>query len=181
MYSLKKSLFALVGLLVLVGALSSIPLVSRGQGQGQGQPPFAQRTYYLTQTEHNGSQARTACAAGYHMASLWEIFDTSNLKYNTELGFMQGDSGFGPPTVAPGLGDIFPPPLGWIRTGAIAGSSNAAGLANCDAWTNASHTVMGSTGFLDARFSDTDLTRISPWAASTAPCDLLRKVWCVQD
>ena len=31
------------------------------------------RKFYLTQTTHNGAQALSACAPGYHMASLWEI------------------------------------------------------------------------------------------------------------
>jgi hypothetical protein len=46
-----------------------------------------QRSFYLTQTLFTGAQALTACAKGYHMASLWEIFDVSNLKYNKTLGF----------------------------------------------------------------------------------------------
>ena len=101
MFSFKRSLLALVGVLALVGALATMmPLVSRGQG-GNPLNRDPRKAYYLTQTTHNGGQARSACAAGYHMASLWEILDTSNLRYNTELGFTQEDSGFGPPTVGP--------------------------------------------------------------------------------
>ncbi len=56
------------------------------------------RKFYLTKTLHTGAQALSACATGYHMASLWEIHDPTNLRYNTELGFTSGsDSGFGPP------------------------------------------------------------------------------------
>ena len=44
------------------------------------------RKFYLTQALHNGAQALSACAQGYHMASLWEIHDTSNLRYDTDLG-----------------------------------------------------------------------------------------------
>ena len=40
------------------------------------------------------------------MASLGEIHDTSNLRYDTDLGLTLADSGFGPPIV-----------FGWIRTG----------------------------------------------------------------
>lgn len=76
MFNFKRSLIALFGVLVLVGALATMmPLVSRGQGGN----PFdrdPRKAYYLTQTTHNGGQARSACAAGYHMASLWEILDT---------------------------------------------------------------------------------------------------------
>ena len=85
MFSFKKSLLGLVGLLVIVGALATLmPLVSRGQGGN----PFdrdTRKSFYLTKTSHNGSQVLTACAEGYHMASLWEIFDTSNLRYDTAL------------------------------------------------------------------------------------------------
>ena len=56
----------------------------------------------------DGSNATSACAAGYYMASLWEIYDTSNLECNTSLGSTLGDSGSGPP----GLN-------GWVRTGVV--------------------------------------------------------------
>jgi hypothetical protein len=115
MFSFKRSLIALVGVLVVVVALAAMmPLVSRGQGGN----PFnrdTRKSYYLTQTTHNGSQPLTACAAGYHMASLWEIFDTSNLKYDTALGAVSNDSGSGPPTVVIVAGHILN--AGWIRTG----------------------------------------------------------------
>jgi hypothetical protein len=123
MFSFKRSLIALVGLLVIVGTLATLmPLVSRGQGGN----PFnrdTRRSFYITQTTHTGSQALTACAEGYHMASLWEIFDTSNLKYDTVLGLTQDDSGFGPPSQ---IG-------GWIRTGRFASTVGPAGAPNCDA------------------------------------------------
>ena len=74
MYSFKKSLIALVGLVALVGGLAALlPLIGRGQGGGNN--PLTRdtrRLFYLTQTTHDGSQALTACASGYHMASLWE-------------------------------------------------------------------------------------------------------------
>ena len=173
MYSLKKSLVTLIGLLVVISALAALlPRISRGQGQ----QPFARRQFYLTQTEHNGSQALTACADGYHMASLWEIFDPSNLRYNTELGFTQSDSGFGPPTVGP-----FPPlPIGWIRTGTSSTSGNLPGFTNCQAWT--SNLGLGSVVSLpEVWTSAVPSTPISPWSAGTSECDSAQPVWCVQD
>ena len=99
MFSIKRSLFALVGLLVIVCTLAALtPLVSRGQGDIKN--PFnrdPRKSFYLTRVTHNASQALSACAEGYHMASLWEIHDPSNLRYDTELGFTTDDSGFGPP------------------------------------------------------------------------------------
>jgi len=58
---------------------------------------FKGRKCYLTQNLKNGSQALTACVEKFHMASLWEIFNTSNLGYDTSRGFTQVDSGSGPP------------------------------------------------------------------------------------
>ena len=95
MFSFKRSLTALVGSLVLGGTIAAlIPLVSSGQDKQLKRD--SRRSFYLTQTEHTGSQALTACAEDYHMASLWEILDPSNLRYNTELGYTRADSGSGP-------------------------------------------------------------------------------------
>jgi hypothetical protein len=56
------------------------------------------RKFYLTKPFHKADQALSVCAEGYHMASLWEIHDTSNLRYDRELGLTTVDSGFVPPT-----------------------------------------------------------------------------------
>ena len=64
------------------------------------------RKFYLTQNTFTGSQALTACADRYHMASLWEIFEVSTLRYDSENGLTLDDSGSGPPVAA-----------GWARTG----------------------------------------------------------------
>jgi hypothetical protein len=46
------------------------------------------------------------------MASMWEISDPSNLRYDTQLGVTTADSGFGPPA-----GTSFVAFFGWVRTG----------------------------------------------------------------
>ena len=178
MFSLKKSLIALVGLLVLVGVVAAVmPLV--GPGQAQVKQPFAQRTFYLTQTQHNGSQALTACAQGYHMASLWEILDTSNLRYNTELGFKQSDSGFGPPS-----GFALEDPInaaGWIRTGGPLFNGGVIGPANCLVWTDNSGSL-GTVVFLENNWGQlSPTTVISPWVGQTRACSFASRVWCMQD
>lgn len=173
MFRFKRSrLIALVGLLVLVGALGALlPLVSRGQGQdGNPLTRDPRKLYYLTQTTHNGNQALTACAAGYHMASLWEIFDTSNLRYNTELGLTRADSGFGPT-----FSD------GWIRTGFTSSGTLQAGFGNCRTWTSASGSDGGTTVALPADWNSTNVTPISPWNAGAFQCNQPLNVWCVQD
>ena len=172
MYSFKKSLAAFVGVLVLVGLSATLlPLVGRGQGgRDNALPHRGPRQFYLTRTIHNGSQALSACAAGYHMASLWEIHDPSNLKYNTELGFTSEDSGFGPPSDG-----------GWIRTGNHANVEDNPGFGNCQAWTSASSAHDGAFAELGAGFWSSNPTRISPWEGQADDCDESNKVWCVQD
>ena len=176
MFSFKRSLIALVGVLVLVGVLAAVmPLI----GRGQGQPPFAPRKFYLTpQAIYSGSEAPSACAAGYHMASLWEIFDTSNLRYDTQLGLTLEDSGSGPPTgiESDNLG------FGWIRTGGRLTSSTAAGEANCFGYSTSSGngTVVGLGNFWVIS-SPIPANVISPWSSFTQACNQMRRVWCVQD
>jgi hypothetical protein len=168
------------GLLLLAGGLVALtPLVNEGQGQvPRTQPQRDQRRlYYLSQETRTGSNALAACAAGYHMASLWEIRDTSNLKYNTELGVASDDSGFGPPTSADGEGDA----PGWIRTGWDATSSGP-GVGNCNAWTSDSSDALGTIVTLSANWSSINTANpISPWLALSAECSSPQHVWCVQD
>ena len=124
------------------------------------------RQYYLTRTGYDGANATNACAAGYHMASLWEILDPSNLKYNTDLGLLEGDSGQGP-TVWPG----------WVRTGVMPGVGALPGEGNCDGWTT---DASGASGTL-AGLSWCNTQDVHIWNAFTLPCDLVRPVWCVED
>jgi hypothetical protein len=136
------------------------------------------RAFYLTTTDHNGASAPSACATGFHMASMWEIVDPSNLRYDTTLGFTQSDSGSGPPTLAADLGQTHPA-AGWIRTGTANDQiTNIAGATNCEAW---STTVgVGTVAYLPLEWSASS-TVIAPWAAYTASCSTVRAVWCVED
>src|SRR5512133_3687902 len=118
MSRLKNSIIALAVLVILIGGLAALlPLVGLGQvtpGPKQPPPSFGRPgNFYLTKTSHNGAEALTACAAGYHMASFWEIRDPSNLRYNTAYGYKTDDSGLGPPTAG-----------GWIRTGSAASGAD---------------------------------------------------------
>jgi hypothetical protein len=129
------------------------------------------RSFYLTEDGFTGAQASTACADGYHMASLWEIFNPSNLEYDTTLGLTSDDSGFGPPTTF----------YGWIRTGF---SSNAdglhAGVVNCFTWTSDSSLDLGSMVRL-MPFWGSPQSLIDPWDGFISVCSTARNVWCVQD
>ncbi|SRR6266496_1240567 len=134
------------------------------------------RGYYLTQGTFDGSQDRSACSVGYHMASLWEIHEPSNLRYDTTLGFTADDSGSGPPTGKSALG--------WIRTGLPAASSGN-GLANCNAWTSNASTDFGSTASLSADWEGifNPPSPAAPWESIALGCDdqVHVRVWCVQD
>ena len=174
MFNFKKSLTAFAGLLLIIAVLSALlPLVGRGQGGG-GNPlnRDLRKSFYVTKTLHDGSQALTACVGGYHMASLWEILDPSNLRYDTQLGATLPDSGFGPPTAASSEARI--------RTGGPASNSETVGLGNCNAWTSPSHDDFGTVIRLDIPWDATG-EKISPWFAFTGPCSVQLPVWCVQD
>ena len=126
------------------------------------------RHYYLGGAVINAAQALSACTTGYHMASLWELLDTSNLAYNASLGLWQGDSAPGPPTVW----------QGWVRTGYNSSDANIPGRANCNAWS--ADTGYGTTAGLPSDW-ETGLEDIHVWAVSTSACSLPAKVWCVED
>ena len=65
MFNLKKSLLTLVGLIVLAGGIAAL-LPPYGFGQDGSKPlkRDPRRSYYLTRTFHNGSQALSGCATG---------------------------------------------------------------------------------------------------------------------
>jgi len=165
----------LVSLSVL-GLLASLLLLILAWKQGEAAPsvgspvdPRMRREYYLTTTEVSGSQALTACAPSYHMASLWEIMDTSNLQYNSELGYPgNADQGYGPPS-----GGYY---WGWIRTGGVSSTSSTPGIGNCANWTSDSHANYGTLACLDDNWSEKDM-----WLAYTETCGTWGRIWCVAD
>jgi hypothetical protein len=122
------------------------------------------RKFYVTVENLDGNETLTACAKGYHMASLWEILDTSNLSYNADLGITGDDTGSGPPSNL----------IGWIRTGNI-----TAGPSDCNAWN--SDDVGDSGTVVSLLLSNAPATYISPWSAEISGCELTQHVWCVQD
>lgn len=137
-------------------------------GQTCGRVP--ERRYYLTKESFAGDQAIGACESGFHMASFAEIFDPSNLMYDTRLGQNSDDSGQGPPFAV----------RGFVRTGRPDSSgSSVAGEDNCNSWTLADDLGIGSDVALVA-----DWRRIAfgadPWDASDGLC-FPRPVWCVED
>jgi hypothetical protein len=131
------------------------------------------RQFYLAGGGHLGAVAKTACASGYHMASLWEIADPSNLKYNTTLGYQQSDSGEGPPADEAYV-------RGWVRTGYTSDSSTIAGRANCFNWGTSNPNYHGSTAALPSQWTS-DLQDLGVWQLDVADCDTFLYVWCIED
>jgi hypothetical protein len=129
------------------------------------------RKFYLTKDIFTGAQALTACAKGYHMASFWEIFDVSNLKYNTILGLKGEDSGSGPPSGGPG----------WIRTGSHSSVISLPGTANCNVWSSDSSLDHGTVVALETNWLIQSDDRVNPWISIARPCDNPSPVWCVQN
>ena len=130
-------------------------------------PPL--RGYYLTSASVDGSQASSACVSGYHMASLWEILDTTNLRYDTYWGDDRADSGEGPPTID----------FGWVRTGYNSNNGSTPGQANCNGWTTTSGD--GTTVRLPDVWTDSTQQDVSVWDAGFRACSVGGQVWCAAD
>jgi hypothetical protein len=144
-------------------SLDDVRLLSSGGGE---------RHAYLTKTNYATNQALAACASGYHMASLWELYDVSNLiyDYGHPAAYTKADSGHGPPSYW----------YGWARTGYDSSSSSTAGTGNCNNWSSISSTVYGVSVRL-SRMWETAPGDIGPWDATSFTCNFTGPVWCVKD
>jgi hypothetical protein len=137
------------------------------------------RGYYLTESTHNGADADDACGVGYHMASLWEISDPSNVRYESWVddAVDVGDLGGGPPTAH----------YGWIRTGYwIEFDVTAPGRTNCLLWGSSAGTARGTFAMLPRTWSSPEeagWTTVwgTAWIAKSDTCDNEASVWCVED
>jgi hypothetical protein len=133
-------------------------------------PDKAGRHFYLTNTTYRTDQALTACAVGYHMASMWEILDVSNLTYDNDhpAAYNKADSGFGPPSYW----------NGWVRTGNSSSNSSTTGSGNCNTWTSISSTDSGVSVRLSNAW-ETAPGDIFTWDATSFTCNYIGPVWCV--
>jgi hypothetical protein len=179
--NLTRGLAALLALALLMAAFVGYLAWGQREAAASGlQAPLASsaglRGYYLTQSTYNGADAdgtdgngAGVCASGYHFASLWEILDPSNLKYNTTLGSTLQDSGQGPPSQSGG----------WVRTGYVSDYSGVPGWTNCSAWTNGSTAQEGTWVMLSRDW--TTGQDIHVWEVNDDTCASDKKVWCVED
>jgi hypothetical protein len=136
------------------------------------------REYYLTAAEYYGNQPLGVCAAGFHMANLFEIADPSNLRYAHDHPDAQNrhDSGTGPPS---GVN-------GWIRTGESSRTDPIPGFSNCNTWQTNEASSAGTTALLPNDWANPALGMLAlvwgtPWAAIHNSCSEQIRVWCVED
>jgi len=128
---------------------------------------------------YDGAATTTACDAGFHFASIFEIVDPSNLRYDTTRGMTTADSGGGPPQTI----------QGWVRTGDISSSQADVGFANCgddlsSPWSSNQSDDRGTYAWFEDPLGadwNSPASRIAPWSAGTAPCNIPFGVWCVED
>jgi hypothetical protein len=137
------------------------------------------RQYYLSRSYVQADEAPSACTAGYHFASIWEIADPSTLRYNTTLGLPSSDSGEGPPTAI----SLFGSPVsvhGWVRTGYSFSTSGSIGQANCATWLSKYGFYFGTVANLPSNWTGGEQD-VGVWNTEVRTCDTHSWVWCVQD
>jgi hypothetical protein len=127
-----------------------------------------QKTFYLSDIAVNGNGTSGQCAAGYHFASIWEIWELSPLAYNTVEGktpFI--DQGEGPPAYFGG----------WVRSGWTSDAKD-----NCNNWTSISPTDTGIVAHLnlDQLFNESKPWRLERLACGPSGTGMFF-VWCVSD
>jgi hypothetical protein len=152
-----------------------------GAWQTTGNPSLAnmaQRKYFLTEAYMAPNLAPLACAlaGNYHMASLWEIYDPSQLRYdsdNPDAFTGLDDQGEGPPAN--------PARRGWIRTGGIGTDGLGSTPANCYAWTSTASNDYGVTVGLNVYWYETPTVPIHPWDVAERACNTTAQVWCVEN
>jgi hypothetical protein len=123
------------------------------------------RRIYLTSAVHIGSTALAACTSGFHMASVFEIYEIGQFEYDSVLGETYGDAGPGG----------WPFGRGWARTGYFGGSGES-----CDHWTTASG-YLGTVMSLGPASGFGSPGGPLAWETSIESCENTIAVWCVED
>jgi len=176
-------LVALMVLMTLIGMVgfsrAGNTVIALQEGVNDEVPARAKLYYYLTTAGFTGDEAITACASGFHMASISEIQEPSTVQY--ALGrkpvYDYSDQ------VLP---DQFPDHTGWVRTEADPVTGE---VYDCDVWRSSSDERSGTTmtrRSLRGENKGHSLYEESDPAAwwqstRTATCARPEFVWCVED
>ena len=133
------------------------------------------RRFYLTAMPiYDGDDLTSpfACEEGFHVASLWELLDLSNLAYYVGgNSAINPDQGSGPPTAR----------QGWVRTGYVNDTGTTPGQANCYSWTSASPDDNGTRAQIPALWNDPSDQDVHTWQVWVESCDQTTSVWCIED
>ena len=138
--------------------------------------PTRAKMYYLTKNSFEGCNAITACDSGFHMASISEIQDPSNLQYanrsTAEYLLLVDGQRLGPPSNR----------MGWVRSGVYPPSGF---VYDCEDFLerrgNHSGTTLSLNDWFEARIEQTASTPNMWWQAAHSPCSQPEPVWCVED
>ena len=130
-----------------------------------------EKRYYVTKSlGYTGATATLACDAGFHMASLYELHDTTSLSYDSQLGETVGSDGGVPRTLD-----------GWVRTGSFPATINQSGISNCNGWTSSNPADWGSAAIPNFEWDNSSTAQMAPWNGFTRSCGGTGRVWCVED
>lgn len=128
------------------------------------------KRFTLTTGAHNGANALAACPAGFHMAEIWELLDTTR-SYDASVGQTRPDMGSGAPSVLPG----------WVRTGYISlATSSGTGLDNCNAWTSAATNHDGTAVMLNG-LQSLGASSAHTWVTLEFACNATLPVYCASN
>jgi len=156
---------------MVIAVLTAALVTAHAQSGRSKTEGDTRKLYYLTVDSYPGGGAPAACQLGFHMASIQELVDRSNLKYDPAVGYTLGDSGQGAPTHI----------RGWIRTGYDSEVRSAIGRSNCRAYTSSNWDHYGTVALVHNYFALPTPERVSPWAIEQSACAASWPVWCVQD
>jgi hypothetical protein len=124
------------------------------------------RRYYLTTATSTGAAAGSACADGFHLAPVSELFETTALvlTYDTlRAAAQQAPLGDGPPANL----------LGWAASGEATLDCSGGAASGLAVYLDGT-TVLPEQQALKS-------SRVSQWVGERSPCGTAHFVWCVED
>jgi hypothetical protein len=135
----------------------------------------AQKLYYVTKNTYPANKALSACAPGFHMASIAELANPSALHYYynySQAYIMSAGQGQGPPTGRDG----------WIYSSQYVPHSGHP-FQDCREWTSNSSNDSGNYAWFNVMYPYATMPEavMLLLQTTTAPCDNIIPVWCVQN
>ena len=150
--------------------------VSTLQATGNDGIPARAKMYYLTENTFDGGDAIMACDFGFHMASISEIQDPSNLQYANRSTAAYDSLVDGQRLGAPSNR------MGWVRSGVY----SPLGVYDCGDWRGKYDTQLGNTlalyDFWYASEHEQPVSHLNTWwQAARQICSQPKPVWCAEN